>query len=174
MKSTFNLGGLMKSRIEVILKSKDGEELSKQVFENTYTYAFAGRLLATLVQASGSAHISPIGWAKKLALSSGSFPYSPADSDLSDIEDYVDLSSVVSITETSKVFTVTRTASWTNGTGAPVNITYLAQTFDTSVAKDQVFCLANLPTPETVNDGQVLQVNYTNSVTKDTSYWSPV
>ena len=162
------------SHVRVQKLDVDGKVLSVQDLHNTYTYSFVKRVLATLVQASLEAHLSSIGWAKKVALSTGVYPADPQDSDISDVEEYVTLSLLDNLVETGAKFSAPRSASWENTTGAPVIVTYLALTYGDSTSKDQVFSLVELDTPETVNDGQTLVINYDCEVTKDTSYWSPI
>lgn len=162
------------SHVRVQKIDVDGKVLSEQDLHNTYTYSFVARVLRTLVQASLGDHLSATGWAKKVAISTGVYPATPQNSDISDVAAYADLSPVVGLTETSTKFSAPRSVTWENTTGSPVVVTYLALTYTSSVDKSQVFSLVELGLPETVNDGQKLVVNYDCEVTKDNSYWSPM
>lgn len=162
------------SHVKVQKLDVDGKVLSVQDLHNTYTYSFVKRVLATLVQATAEDHLDATGWAKNVAISTGVYPTTPQDSDIANVVTYQELSTIADIIETAAKFSAPRSVSWKNTTGVPVIVTYLALTYGSSVAKDQVFSLVELDTSETVNDGQTLVINYDCEVTKDTSYWAPV
>ena len=162
------------SHVKIQKLDVDGTILSEQDLHNTYTYSFVARVLRTLVKATIGDLLDATGYAVNVAISTGVYPATPQDSDISDVANYAPLSGVAGLTETSEKFSAPRSASWQNNTGAPVIVTYLALTYGSSVDKGQVFSLVELDSPETVNDGQTLNINYDCEVTKDTSYWSPV
>ena len=134
----------MKGWFTASLFDKGGGLLRCEKFTNTYTKAARNAQLRSLLQTTATPHLGSTHYAKLLAFCTSDYPGTPADSDLGTVQAYESLSVLSDITIESSKCTGTRQATFSNTTGGLVTIKYIATTYGSNVAKNQVFQMANI------------------------------
>ena len=146
------------------VRDADGTMEHHGRFENCFTNNCLGRLLRTLLQVTGGGDdISGTDFPKKMLFCSGACHDTPWDSDIpgiGDIEGSADFTTLADITVGSANCYGTKTAQWTNTTGATVIVSYLAAAYAVAVGKDNLYNMTDI-TDRDILDTQTFIVNYT-------------
>jgi hypothetical protein len=164
-----------RSTVKCYLSSgENGKKVLVGVYHNVYTNQGIEAELRTLLQTTSGTKITSGHYPKKLAYCTGSFPSDPLTDDIGTVQSYEDFSALSDVSSTSNAVSGTRSAEWTNSTGEPVTVTYLATTFGSSVTASQVFNMVNIE-DTSVGDTQSFTVNWEweYEFQTDDSSWAP-
>lgn len=156
-------------RLEVSVVDAEGKVLRTREYHNLWTDQCRERILRTLLQVTGGGNmLNATSYCAKLAFCTGALPTNPRSDDLGTVQDYENFNTLADITSGTSSCYGTKTASWLNGTGSTVTITYLAAVYTNAVAASNVYTIVDIE-DEDVENGQTITVNYTWQVNFGTS-----